>query len=100
MAIATPSPYWLMSIAGAERNITCNHLGSDPYADARPNELVIVLLVVIIIFGPGRLSEIGGALGCGLREFRATQRDLQESLSVSPEKARPAAPTAEKESAA
>jgi sec-independent protein translocase protein TatA len=34
-------------------------------------ELVIVLVIVIIIFGAGRLPEIGGALGKSIKEFRA-----------------------------
>lgn len=35
-----------------------------------PMELVLILLVVLLIFGPGRLPEIGGAIGRGIREFR------------------------------
>jgi sec-independent protein translocase protein TatA len=35
-----------------------------------PWELAIILLIVIIIFGVGKLPEIGGALGKGIREFR------------------------------
>ncbi len=33
-------------------------------------ELLIILLIVIIFFGVGRLGEVGGALGQGIREFR------------------------------
>jgi len=33
-------------------------------------ELIIILVVALIIFGPGRLPEIGGALGRGIRDFR------------------------------
>lgn len=38
-------------------------------------ELLIVLVIVIIIFGVGRLGEIGGALGKGIKEFRSATRD-------------------------
>jgi sec-independent protein translocase protein TatA len=34
-------------------------------------ELVIVLIIVVIIFGAGRLPEIGGAVGKSIKEFRA-----------------------------
>jgi len=34
-------------------------------------ELLIVLVIIIIIFGVGKLPEIGGALGKGIREFRS-----------------------------
>jgi len=36
-------------------------------------ELVIILVIVIIIFGVGKLPELGGALGRGIREFRRAQ---------------------------
>jgi sec-independent protein translocase protein TatA len=38
-------------------------------------ELVIVLVIVIIIFGAGRLPEIGGALGKSIKEFKANSDD-------------------------
>lgn len=33
-------------------------------------ELLIVLVLFLIIFGVGRLSQVGGALGRSIREFR------------------------------
>jgi sec-independent protein translocase protein TatA len=38
-------------------------------------ELVIVLVIVVIIFGAGKLPEIGGSLGKGIKEFRASAQD-------------------------
>ena len=38
-----------------------------------PTELIIVLVIVLIVFGVGRLPEIGGAMGKAIREFRRTQ---------------------------
>lgn len=38
-------------------------------------ELVIVLVIVIIIFGAGRLPEIGGALGKSIKEFKTNSED-------------------------
>ncbi len=38
-------------------------------------ELVLILLIVVIIFGAGKLPEIGGALGRGIREFRQATRE-------------------------
>jgi len=40
-----------------------------------PMELIIVLVVVLIIFGVGRLPEIGGAMGKAIKQFRSTQKD-------------------------
>tara|TARA_Y100001001_G_scaffold154462_1_gene169219 strand:+ start:630 stop:809 length:180 start_codon:yes stop_codon:yes gene_type:complete len=42
-------------------------------------ELIIVLVVVLIIFGVGRLPEIGGAMGKAIKEFRNTQKNQPES---------------------
>ena len=33
-------------------------------------ELIILLVIVLLIFGVGKLPEIGSALGKGIREFR------------------------------
>ena len=35
-----------------------------------PTELIIILVIVVIVFGIGRLPELGGGLGKGIREFR------------------------------
>ncbi|MBU0492875.1 MAG: twin-arginine translocase TatA/TatE family subunit [Chloroflexi bacterium] len=43
-----------------------------------PFELILVLLIVIIIFGVGKLPELGSALGQGIREFRRTTQGLDE----------------------
>lgn len=34
-------------------------------------ELVIILVIILVVFGVGRLGKIGGELGSGIREFRA-----------------------------
>ncbi|HEV2108072.1 MAG TPA: twin-arginine translocase TatA/TatE family subunit [Thermomicrobiales bacterium] len=38
-------------------------------------ELTIILVIVIIIFGAGKLPEIGGALGKGIKEFKVNSDD-------------------------
>lgn len=48
-------------------------------------ELLVVLVIVLIIFGAGKISEIGGALGKGISEFRRNSEGRAE------EPARPAA---------
>ena len=42
-------------------------------------ELVIILVIVIIVFGAGRLGEIGGALGKGIKEFRNASTGAEEA---------------------
>ena len=52
-----------------------------------PTELIIILVIILIIFGVGRLGEIGGALGKGLREFRKGQSGELEQPEPEPEPA-------------
>ena len=40
-----------------------------------PTELIIVLVIVMIIFGVGRLPEVGKSMGKAIREFRKSQPD-------------------------
>lgn len=40
----------------------------------RGPELIIILVIVILLFGVGRLSRIGSELGRGIREFRKELR--------------------------
>lgn len=40
-----------------------------------PWELLIILVIVIAIFGVGRLAGIGGALGGSIREFKKAVKD-------------------------
>jgi sec-independent protein translocase protein TatA len=37
-------------------------------------------VIVLIIFGPGKLPDIGNAVGKGIREFRRASSDLEESV--------------------
>ena len=41
-------------------------------------EWIIILVIVIIIFGVGKLPEIGGALGKSIREFRESTKAEEE----------------------
>ena len=38
--------------------------------DIGPAELTIILIIVVLLFGVGRLGKIGAELGSGIREFR------------------------------
>ena len=47
-----------------------------------PTELILILAIVVLIFGAGRLAEVGGALGRSVREFRRAT-DGDEAMSAS-----------------
>ncbi len=44
-------------------------------------ELIIILIIVIVIFGVGRISKIGGDLGKAMREFRSGLKEEKEEDS-------------------
>ena len=46
-----------------------------------PLELVIVLVIVLIIFGVGKLPQIGDALGKAIHQFRSSQSGKDESAA-------------------
>ena len=58
-----------------------------------PVELIIVLVIALLVLGPGKLPDVGAALGKSIREFRKAASDVQEatSLETAP---RPATPSA------
>jgi sec-independent protein translocase protein TatA len=35
-----------------------------------PTHLIVVLAIVLIVFGPGKLPELGGTLGRSIRDFK------------------------------
>ena len=46
-------------------------------------ELVILAFIVVLIFGVGRLPEVGGAVGKSIREFRKATKDDDDSTDKS-----------------
>jgi sec-independent protein translocase protein TatA len=57
-------------------------------------EIIIVMVVVLIIWGPGKLPDLGAAVGKGIREFRKATSEVRDSvMSAAP------APTAPNEPA-
>ena len=49
-----------------------------------PWELAILLLVVLLVFGPKRLPEIGRSLGKGMREFKDSITGQDEKPELPP----------------
>ena len=47
-----------------------------------PLELVIILVIALLILGPGKLPDVGAALGKSIREFRKASSDVQEAVRV------------------
>jgi sec-independent protein translocase protein TatA len=49
-----------------------------------PLELIIVLVIALIVLGPGKLPDVGAALGKGIREFRKASSDLNDAARADP----------------
>ncbi len=49
-------------------------------------ELLVLLVIVMFVFGVGRLPEVGGALGKAIREFRQSSQGLDEEKKSEEEK--------------
>lgn len=50
-----------------------------------PWEIALILVIILIIFGVGRLPQVGGAIGRAIRQFRKAQRgELEEDEREEP----------------
>ena len=63
-----------------------------------PWHLVLILIIALVIFGPGKLGDIGGSLGRGIREFKSSMTfdETGEKKAEKPVDATPAKETSEK----
>lgn len=48
--------------------------------------LIIILVIVLIIFGPKKLPEIGGAFGRTLSEFKKSTKEIMDDDDETPKK--------------
>ncbi|OPY70947.1 MAG: Sec-independent protein translocase protein TatAd [Syntrophorhabdaceae bacterium PtaU1.Bin034] len=48
-------------------------------------ELIVIMVIVLIIFGAGKLPEIGGAIGKGIKSFKKSVHEPDE-IDVTPPK--------------
>jgi sec-independent protein translocase protein TatA len=68
-----------------------------------PLEIVIILVIVLVIFGPKRLPDLGRSLGRGMREFKDSvtgkdkEREQLDASEEAGEKPKPTASTAARE---
>ena len=46
-------------------------------------ELIIIMVIVVLIFGAGKLPEIGGAIGKGIKGFKKSMKEPDE-IDITP----------------
>ncbi len=61
-----------------------------------PWEIALVLVIILIVFGVGKLPQVGGAMGKGLRAFKKGQRGEDNEEEEEEEKPKPKKPTRQK----
>ena len=64
-----------------------------------PLEIVIVLVIVLVIFGPKRLPDLGRSLGKGMREFKDSVTGKDDDQELPAAEAKPDPVNAEKSEA-
>jgi len=55
-----------------------------PFPNIGPGELILILVIALIILGPGRLPEVAQSLGKSVREFRKAATDVKDAASLEP----------------
>lgn len=56
-------------------------------------ELIVILVIALLVIGPGKLPDVGSALGKSIREFRKASSDVQDATRVDASPIPPAANT-------
>ncbi len=56
-----------------------------------PVELIIVLVIALLVLGPGKLPEVGSAFGKTIREFKKASSDITDSASLTATPVQPVA---------
>ena len=59
-----------------------------------PVELIIILVIALLILGPGKLPDVGSALGKSIREFRKAATDVQDATRLDTPPSTPPTPAA------
>jgi sec-independent protein translocase protein TatA len=47
-----------------------------------PSHLLILLLIILVIFGPAKLGDVGGALGRAIRDFKKAMNEPEQSTQA------------------
>lgn len=47
-----------------------------------PQEIIVILLVVLLLFGAKKIPEVARGLGKGIREFKKAAKDIEDEVKV------------------
>lgn len=50
------------------------------FSSVGPTEIILILIVALLVFGPQKLPEVGKSIGRGLREFRRASQEMKDEF--------------------
>jgi sec-independent protein translocase protein TatA len=53
-----------------------------PFPNIGPGELILILIIALVVLGPGKLPDVAASLGKGLREFRKAASDVADAGKI------------------
>ena len=66
-----------------------------PFPNIGPGELILILIIALVVLGPGKLPDVAASLGKSVREFRKAATDVSDAARLdAPAPTPAAAPTA------
>jgi sec-independent protein translocase protein TatA len=65
-----------------------------PFPNIGPGELILILIIALVVLGPGKLPDVASSLGKSMREFRKAASDVTDAGKLDAPPSQPAAPVA------
>lgn len=53
-----------------------------PFPNIGPGELILILVIALVVLGPGKLPDVAASLGKSLREFRKAASDVNDATKI------------------
>jgi sec-independent protein translocase protein TatA len=53
-----------------------------PFPNIGPGELILILIIALLVLGPGKLPDVAASLGKSLREFRRAATDVSDAAKL------------------
>ena len=63
-----------------------------PFPNIGPGELILILIIALVVLGPGKLPDVAASLGKSVREFRKAATDVSDAAKLDAPAPAPATP--------
>ena len=63
-----------------------------PFPNIGPGELILILIIALVVLGPGKLPDVAASLGKSVREFRKAATDVSDAAKLDAPVPAPAPP--------